>query len=514
MRNFQFLIFLSAFALYSFLAVFAPSDIWNSPDETANAFFISRLAQGQGLAFFDPAVVWSGGLIHPRSVSVSGGLLVPGSFIGMIFIYALPAALIGARAAPFLTPFFTAAALIAFGRLLQKIVSRRVAMLSVLLALTHPALWYYANRGLFHNVVFLDFLILALFFAVVRPFAARRAEDGPAIGKIMDAALAAGFFAAAIFTRTFEAIWLLPLAAFLLWKYRKHVSKPSWIVYGCFALVSVIILVFVSRFFYGSLLPAGYGSFNLFPFGFSLRHIARNIWQYGLLFFWWYAFAAGAGAVVLLRRRLAKQAPEGLWLLSAILLVISAPLVLIYGSGYFLDTPDPRMITIGTSTVRYWLPLYIGGIPLGAWFLDLVAQKINRRGWRNFFLIFALLAGAVLSFRTVFYGAGEGLAYVSRELRRYGAIRKIVLGATPENAVIITDKSDKIFFPHRRVVADTGSEAVIRSLKDLSRIGPLYLYALRLDEDDPRIKNYNQAGFSLRETMSFGAERLYELAPK
>ena len=40
-------------------------------------------------------------------------------------------------------------------------------------------------------------------------------------------------------------------------------------------------------------------------------------------------------------------------------LVVSAWLLVVYGSWWFSDNPDPTAITLGSSYVRYFLPLYI-----------------------------------------------------------------------------------------------------------------------------------------------------------
>ncbi len=514
--KFELLIFLSAFALYSFLAVFAPRDVWNSPDETANAFFVSRLAEGGGLSAADQAVIRSGGLIHPRSISVSGGLLVPGSFLGMIIFYALPVAFFGVGVLPFLTPLFSALAIIAFGSVLKRFLPERAARISVVLAAAHPAFWYYSARGLFHNAFFLDGLILAIYFFISSPFESLDQKYGSrrGLGAIADGMLGGGFFVLAASARTFELIWAAPLLVLLLWRGRKKIKKIKFLSALAVILFSSLIFGFLFLSLYGYISPGGYqlqdsGSASLlravFPFGFSPRNIFWNVWNFGKAIFWWHTGIAWAAVIYIFLRRGEETSLKKYFLLFAI---FSLPLILIYGSGRYLDTPDPRFATIGTSTVRYWLPIYIALISFGGWFLNRLLG-INRIC--RVLAILAIAAIFLLSARTVFWGRGEGLVYVLRELRRYELIRSEVISKIPESSIIITDRSDKIFFPLRDVVVGTSSPAVIASLRNLSGIGPLYVYTIAMDENDSRIALYKKAGFIFSLELAFGNERLYRL---
>ncbi len=521
--SFEAVVFLSALALYSFLPVFAPKAVWNSPDEMANAFFIERFATGSGLAVADSAFIRSDGLIRPRSVGVSGGLMVPGSFLGIIVIYALPVAMFGAGVLPFLTPFFTALALLAWGGILKRFLPLPAARITVILTALHPALWYYANRGLFHNVLFLDFVIFSMFFFICQPFFAYSARVGASkpLGALLDGLLGGATVVLALATRTFEIIWLAPLFAYLWWRYRAKVEKHTVISASAIILAAAAMFMALSRFLFGSWLPSGYvvGAAGLqeeffsrlFPFGFSLRNIFLNSWNYAKVIFWWYTLIVGAGSAWLVIQRIRNRAPKDLWLIFKIFIVVTVPLVFIYGSGQYLDTPDPSMATIGTSTVRYWLPLFVLCLPFAGWVLGIWWEK--RRFYRAAAIVLILFV-VVFSLRIVFWGRGEGLVYVLRELRRYEDVRAKTIELTAESAIVISDRSDKIFFPYRHVVVGTASEETVSALPSLATIGPLYVYALKIAPDDPRIGMYGKMGFVLREEYGFGREALYSLIRK
>lgn len=518
MRKFfklELFVFLGAFALYSYLGLFAPADIWNSPDETANAFFISRLAAGGGLTVADQAVIRSGGLIHPRSISVSDGLLVPGSFLGMIVFYSLPVRIFGAGILPFLTPFFSALAIVALGSILKKFLPARAARISMLLSAAHPALWYYSNRGLFPNALFFDCVIFAFYFFICSPFETLDKKYGSRmrVGVVSDGFLGGAAFVLAAAVRTSELVWLLPLSAVLLWYGRKKINKIKFLSALGVVAFSGIIFAYLSSSLYGHVSAGGYfaGSGGiglwqmLFPFGLSLRNILWNGYYFGGNIFWWYAVLTAVSIIYLFMRR---GEASGLKKYLLLLLPVSIPMILIYGSGRYLDTPDPSLATVGVSTVRYWLPLYIGTVPFAGWFLDRLMAKGNvGRTAATGFLVIVLMFSA----RAVFWGRGEGLTLVIRELGRYENIRKEVLAKTDASAIIITDRNDKIFFPFRSVVIGTQSPAVIASLRSMSSIGPFYVYTLKMAEDDPRITAYGKAGFVLSSELEFGNERLYRL---
>ena len=94
--------------------------LYDSPDETANAFWAGRVAAGQPLAIADPIVGEAGGAVHPRSMAVRGDLLLPGSFPGSFLLFG---ALQPVSRLPFwmMTPLITALAGLAFYGLLRRL---------------------------------------------------------------------------------------------------------------------------------------------------------------------------------------------------------------------------------------------------------------------------------------------------------------------------------------------------------------------------------------------------------
>src|SRR3989338_2867794 len=80
---------LVAMLLFFILSMMGSSvklDKLNSPDETANYFFIKQFAQSGELSVREELNLVSP-IVHQRSVNVRGDQLVPGGFIGLILLY-------------------------------------------------------------------------------------------------------------------------------------------------------------------------------------------------------------------------------------------------------------------------------------------------------------------------------------------------------------------------------------------------------------------------------------------
>ena len=114
---------------------------------------------------------------------------------------------------------------------------------------------------------------------------------------------------------------------------------------------------------------------------------------------------------------------------------------------------------------------------------------------------------------SVFSGEDEGIFYVKNNLLRYNNIRSQVLNLTPKNSIIITERSDKIFFPYRRIIVWNRGERFDEGLRNLSKFAPLYYYNLAFTNEE--FKNFNQAlneqGLKLELVKVFGNEGLYRI---
>lgn len=151
------------FFFYSWLSLATPLK-FNSPDETANYFFIKQFVSTGEPRFLEPLNSDFGGIFHPRSTNVAGGFIVPGSFLGLILIYGCIAKIVGLWLVPYLTSLISVIAVLFFYGIVKKIFSDKIAFISALLFFLHPAIFYYASRGLFNNLLFLDLFIIGFYY--------------------------------------------------------------------------------------------------------------------------------------------------------------------------------------------------------------------------------------------------------------------------------------------------------------------------------------------------------------
>src|SRR3989338_9977333 len=144
-----FKIVIGIVALILYVAPLGGITVFNSPDENANATFASYFAQHSTLRI--PALYMGEGAEYfaPRSVVYRNGYYVPGSFIGLPLFYGLLSKII--PWVNLLTPLFAVLGVLAFWGILRRIFSARIATISALLLLIHPAWWYFASRGMFPN---------------------------------------------------------------------------------------------------------------------------------------------------------------------------------------------------------------------------------------------------------------------------------------------------------------------------------------------------------------------------
>src|SRR3990167_9631452 len=161
-ENFYAVIFLIIFIAYSFLAI-KSSGKFTSPDEAANFYFTKQFAGNLSFKVAEP-LNGIAPIVAPRSIMVQKDALLPGSFFGMPLLYGAIGWFLGKWIILFLTPLFSAIAVFVFYKLINLIFDRRTALISAALMAVHPAFWYYTARGMFHNALFLDILIIGFYF--------------------------------------------------------------------------------------------------------------------------------------------------------------------------------------------------------------------------------------------------------------------------------------------------------------------------------------------------------------
>lgn len=472
------------FFIYAHLAMRAPRGFFNSPDEMVNYYFTSQFAQSRTLWHTEPLNIVAEDRVHPRATISSGGLVVPVSFVGLPVLYGAVARALGISLIPFITPFVAVIASLLWYVLTRRMFGEQRARIASLALLAHPAWWYYAARGMFHNVFFVALLVCAGYFAFTS-IARRGAVRSSYLLWLLGSAL----FGAALFVRTVEAVWLVPLLGFVLFVYRRHIGATRMCITAGTLFVCAIFIISLNRLLYGTLLP-GYGFLPqlpyatvpevpsvarvvraFFPSGIHMARAAQNVVTHFFGIAWWVTLPAIVGAVLMLRARTNQ-------LRNRVYLVVTGAVALIlflwYGSWELNDSTSGRMVSIANSYTRYWLPATVLATPLFASSVEYCSALIPRRmrAWGAAACVIIVMS---LSAWRVNSGPDGLRAVVARLQYNQKTAARVAALVAPE-AVIVTDRHDKLFFPRWRVMFPLRNEGTIRSVRLLRDHVPLYYY--------------------------------------
>ena len=218
------------------------------PDETANYFWSVHYAQTGTLALPEPLNLVAGNQIHPRSFNVRpDGALVPGSFLGLILIYGSLAKIFTTTALVYFTPILGALAALAFYKIIELFFNKKIAVVSAILLLGHPAWWYYAGSSMLPNVAFIAFILFSLGFLLSAPSL-----------KIYQLMLAGFFGGLAISSRPSEVIWLVVVYAAVLIYQRHKLDWKKTLLFLAVAAITLAPSLWQQQAVYGSYLTSGY----------------------------------------------------------------------------------------------------------------------------------------------------------------------------------------------------------------------------------------------------------------
>ncbi len=545
---------------------------WSSPDETANYFFAKNFSQTRQLAVFSQADLIGQGLVIPRSVRSDQGWLKPVSFLGIILIYGQLAALLGSAVIPFLTPWFAAWGLILFYLIIKRLFSERVALWSAFLLASFPVYIYYTVRSMFHNVLFIVLLLAGLYFSLL--------AWGPKTIKLKTkfltwslparqwwellAIFIGGLFTGlAIITRTSELLWLLPVLIIIWLFYARRLGLTKPILFISAIVLAMLPVAYYNQIIYGIFWHGGYpamnsslnnialssggiikstwtGQFNyyrqyfqqifinVFYFGFNFKQSLVMAGHYIFRMFPFIFYGGFLGFVFLIEKNY-RHFQKKYLVYSISYLVLSAILILYYGSWKFNDNPNIHQFTIGNSYTRYWLPIYLGLFPLVALALIRLSRAISfsklyksvrmKKIISTALQVLFILIIASSSIIFVLYGSDEGLGY----LYYHDQIEKIttqqVWSLTAPNSIIITRYNDKYFWPERQVIVGTLPNRQIQlTATKLLKYYPVYYYNFYLNQatvnylNNRKLKPYNLRLKLIRKlNLRFG---LYQLELK
>lgn len=511
---------------------------WSSPDETANYYFSRQYAADQRLAIFDRSHLITRNLAMPRSVRSDFGWIKPVSFLGIILIYGSLASFLGTAVIPYLTPFFAAAGIVLFFLIVRRLFSERVALWSAILLATFPVYIYYTARSMFHNVLFIVLCLAAVYLFLLALGSRREKEEKRFLSWKLEgrtwaefaAALGAGLLGGlALITRSSEIIWLAPSALIVGIAYGRRLGLVKTVLIFSGLVFALLPVAYYNQILYGAFWYGGYNEMNrslqeiaasggelwrsgwpdwlnsarsylgsifanVFYFGFrreqSLRMLDYYVWQ----MFRGLSVAGLLGLVILVGQNIRRFQKRYLAYVLA-WLMLGTILVFYYGSWQFNDNPDLSRHTIGNSYTRYWLPTYIGLMPLAALAITritevlLAARSAAAPRLRRYaaFGFQAAVVGLFASWSILFvlYGSEEGLSHLYYINRAERLNVEQVWDLTEPDAIIITRYYDKFLWPERKVIMGTlPNEEIFEAATEIVKHYPLYYYNFFLREAD------------------------------
>ncbi len=524
------------FFVSSLILVFGVPRMFVSPDALANFVFSSEVAEFSRLHLFQPMNLALDDTLFPRSMISIEGQLVPISFVGLPVLYGLLGKLLGTSSIALFTPFIAVLALFAWRRVVQDLFSKRVALISTILLAVHPAWWYYSARGMMHNVLFVALTIFSVWFLVARPWAKYQWLNPACSGLLLGLA---------IFVRTSEIIWLFLGGLFVLGFLWSEIKWREVVIFGVSVMIALLPMFVINQSLYGNPISFGYTAQeagqttqvtervaddgmvevvsvegeqdeSLLPFGFSVRSVLKHVYQYGLGLFWWMSLLTLIGLVLVvvnLRSKKVENARVKL-LFHVLFIAIGAWLAIVYGSWTFTDNPDPTSVTIANSYVRYWLPVFVMTTVYAALAIDWLHERIRSQVSQKVIVIALLIVIAGLGIRGTFFAPDDGLLSIRENLIRSNEIKEQVLELTEEDAVIVVDHGDKIFFPERVVRYPLRDETTYDLMPRIVLRNALYYYGITFPDYDMEYLNGRklaELGLQIELVQTFDEESLYRI---
>lgn len=467
-----------SFFVYSWLYLFSvdigKKYIFQSPDETAAYVFLEHFSQKGNFTPIPREILPD--FVHPRSTQNIDGHLVPGGFLGQLIIYGIFLRFLHINPLVF-TAFFTSLAGIALYGFFSNIgLSKTKSLLATALFLFHPAVIYYSARGLLPNMFFIDLMIFSVYLMTLFLKSGRNTF----------AVLSTFLIGLGLSVRPMEIGWIMFMLVSFLFLKRHKISMTLLVFMLIYLFLAFIPLAYYNFHTYGSILHTGYaksdanllplafdaaknGTFIKYlkifiaPFGIKPIIIFWNVWRYLILFFAPFSILALIGSFSFGKKKK--------WYIFS-LCFICVWLVLFYGSWQLADNISGN-VDIGVSYIRYWLPIYILLIPLILEGLALFSKKIQS-------IMVVSLIGYLIAF--AFMHGPEALALTNNNRQLYSRIFHEVSQQIPDNAIIVSERSDKIFFPEYHVidVSDQNEAKLIwprlREIDDVERVYYFSIY--------------------------------------
>ncbi len=542
--------------------------VWMSPDETANA--VGAMVFSKKLNFELP---WEFNdqfsVVHPRSfVPLAGqAVMVPIGFLGMPLILALFAKLFGLYGVLLFTPFLAMATLWALYKSLPKDWSETVKLSCLAIWLSFPTVILYSNRSAFAQLVvvclaiWIWWLLNPLRFSFHNETSTYKVTAPWERGQGFSVGLAGFLTGLVAIIRPVELIWVLPVAVCAYIVHRtssRELRATSYELRNCLFFVIPFLLVclvgaIIGYKTYGQWFVSGYqvrtpviqttgfvaqdtedpkdsqdsakavSVLDVLPFEFHPRNIWWNVKSYYGIFLWpwtliliialglWIYGLAIKNRQTLNVERRTKSALDVRRLTLDVLPVVALAwttifVLFFYGNGLYQDYFVPNRVSLGNSFLRYTLPLSI--------VLSIAAGYVMAKLWKHWSLkaLAVCLAVGLIAFGqwTATVRDDEGAVAVEQELVRYSRIKGMTLTLHVHMDAILSERSDKIFYPAFMAVSPMPDKQSIKQFVDTGKIIGVFIRT----QDQKGLDEWSAAGLPLSYQFTSGNESLYVINNK
>ena len=490
------------FLLYSYtaLATWLPNWltfkhlIFNWPDANANYFFAQLFADTGSFRLVEILNGIGENIIHTRSMNIVDLYMVPVTFLPALTIFSLGFKLLGGVGILFLTPLLATLTVYFVYRLAIYLFDIDLAFLIALLLFPLAPWLYFSNVVMLPTILFI-FLLVAGFLSF-----AKYVQKQTWWYWLLTSLL----LSLAILVRPTEILWVSILIIFVFILNRRYLNwqniVSAVVTFGFLGWVAL----WLNKLTYGGYFSIGYLSFEggsnelgqsntlnplkllIAPFGFDLWLIIKNFYKYFFEIVVVHFILAIAGVVYLLSKRKVDRVWKYYFIVAKI---ISILILIYYGSWYLADPLVLELNKISISYVRYFLPLYILILPLTALALRNIFWRQKKIKWLAPVIILFL---TVISLKVAFYSTNDGLFATQRTLRTYYTQYRLVSERVEEDSIIISERSDKVFWPKYRVIVreDGGRIPFWMRVYRITKNNNIYYYAdlSRLEEEKEAAK--------------------------
>lgn len=455
---------------------------FSSPDEAANAFWATRYASTGQLSMPIPISDDAASIFRPRSYAVKDGQLLPGSFVGFVQSTGLLRRL-GTYAPVIAIYCLFAGGLFAWYRIGRRYWEKPWAWGAVLLLATSPAIVTYVTHPWYHAAWYALLLLLTGLTLV-------RYQEKQTL---IRAAIVGLVYGLTLFIRPVEALFTVPLIVVLMLVHRG--KRSLMLIAGLITLIMQIPWLLAGRHVYGAFLGSGYSTSGV--------TIISGASEPGAVWWrifvppggWtWHAFAATFESFVGLQPVVALLAVLALvfyfqrkfynW--QKILKIGVAALFIVYYLEYYgaLDLyPNvPSRVGFLSSTIRYWLPLFIA---LTAGVVVFLRRVMGRQRIWPFFLIGIIV---IMQMWMTIFGVTSGLNENQRYDQRMVAVSRDVVARTETDSIIFAGSLDKAIFPDRWASYNLPQQDADWAVVDaIAAERPVYIIGGALPAGDPSV---------------------------